>query len=107
LVLVRYCRLIRALSSFPTRTLFRSSGDGCTIVHRATTDPLVHAVPGVRPEVVDTTPGRTPVWGDLSLDALGLDLVDDRRVGQGRSEEHTSELQSRFDLVCRLLLENN
>src|SRR5699024_11310687 len=23
----------------------------------------------------------------------------------GRSEEHTSELQSRFDLVCRLLLE--
>src|SRR5699024_11488768 len=24
---------------------------------------------------------------------------------RGRSEEHTSELQSRFDLVCRLLLE--
>src|SRR5207249_10785369 len=28
-----------------------------------------------------------------------------RRVGPERSEEHTSELQSRFDLVCRLLLE--
>src|SRR5437868_8045114 len=32
-----------------------------------------------------------------------------RRLGPGgacrRSEEHTSELQSRFDLVCRLLLE--
>src|SRR5437868_12615770 len=32
-----------------------------------------------------------------------------RRYGIGlhaqRSEEHTSELQSRFDLVCRLLLE--
>src|SRR5207249_11676539 len=31
-----------------------------------------------------------------------------RRRGPGRgprSEEHTSELQSRFDLVCRLLLE--
>src|SRR5699024_12554954 len=27
------------------------------------------------------------------------------REGSGRSEEHTSELQSRFDLVCRLLLE--
>src|SRR5438067_10042047 len=27
------------------------------------------------------------------------------RAGVGRSEEHTSELQSRFDLVCRLLLE--
>src|SRR5207249_5670093 len=25
--------------------------------------------------------------------------------GSDRSEEHTSELQSRFDLVCRLLLE--
>src|SRR5699024_11960160 len=25
--------------------------------------------------------------------------------GRDRSEEHTSELQSRFDLVCRLLLE--
>src|SRR5438067_7457846 len=27
------------------------------------------------------------------------------RATNSRSEEHTSELQSRFDLVCRLLLE--
>src|SRR5699024_11562130 len=27
------------------------------------------------------------------------------RAARARSEEHTSELQSRFDLVCRLLLE--
>src|SRR5699024_11733943 len=27
-----------------------------------------------------------------------------RTISQPRSEEHTSELQSRFDLVCRLLL---
>src|SRR5699024_11255780 len=27
------------------------------------------------------------------------------KAGLDRSEEHTSELQSRFDLVCRLLLE--
>src|SRR5437868_8863998 len=27
------------------------------------------------------------------------------KIQQLRSEEHTSELQSRFDLVCRLLLE--
>src|SRR5699024_12851569 len=27
------------------------------------------------------------------------------KLGGSRSEEHTSELQSRFDLVCRLLLE--
>src|SRR5438874_9216771 len=32
--------------------------------------------------------------------------ADDRCAGLGRrSEEHTSELQSRRDLVCRLLLE--
>src|SRR6266516_8216997 len=28
-----------------------------------------------------------------------------RSHGSGRSEEHTSELQSPYDLVCRLLLE--
>src|SRR5699024_12400088 len=28
-----------------------------------------------------------------------------RQAVEDRSEEHTSELQSRFDLVCRLLLE--
>src|SRR5689334_24752617 len=28
-----------------------------------------------------------------------------RRLRQGESEEHTSELQSQFHLVCRLLLE--
>src|SRR5206468_10148024 len=31
--------------------------------------------------------------------------VRERRELPGRSEEHTSELQSRSDLVCRLLLE--
>src|SRR5690349_23379752 len=32
--------------------------------------------------------------------------VEDEALGaEGRSEEHTSELQSRRDLVCRLLLE--
>src|SRR5438067_6580695 len=30
---------------------------------------------------------------------------DDVLISSSRSEEHTSELQSRFDLVCRLLLE--
>src|SRR5699024_12745788 len=35
--------------------------------------------------------------------ALGK-TVSPAREGE-RSEEHTSELQSRFDLVCRLLLE--
>src|SRR5207249_3749015 len=38
------------------------------------------------------------------LRARGL-TVEDVRTALARSEEHTSELQSRFDLVCRLLLE--
>src|SRR5437868_14015265 len=36
-------------------------------------------------------------------DAVGIFLPMSPEVA--RSEEHTSELQSRFDLVCRLLLE--
>src|SRR5699024_11637516 len=42
--------------------------------------------------------------------AIGV-MLEHRHIAQvsmnlvNRSEEHTSELQSRFDLVCRLLLE--
>src|SRR5699024_12636462 len=45
----------------------------------------------------------------LSVSAYSLccSIISDHRYdhNQARSEEHTSELQSRFDLVCRLLLE--
>src|SRR5206468_7756979 len=43
----------------------------------------------------------------LPDDDLGVDVADELAfvVGDVRSEEHTSELQSRSDLVCRLLLE--
>src|SRR5699024_11622108 len=34
-----------------------------------------------------------------------LSVLYDKKHLNTRSEEHTSELQSRFDLVCRLLLE--
>src|SRR5207249_10234128 len=34
-----------------------------------------------------------------------LDAIGRGQIGDIRSEEHTSELQSRFDIVCRLLLE--
>src|SRR3712207_7687404 len=44
----------------------------------------------------------------LGLPPRGLDEalggVDPQRLALGRSEEHTSELQSRHYLVCRLLL---
>src|SRR5699024_11640789 len=38
-------------------------------------------------------------------DTLLTDQVNMFQKSVVRSEEHTSELQSRFDLVCRLLLE--
>src|SRR5699024_11394842 len=45
---------------------------------------------------------------DYSPEALQmLAQKKNMRVLRLRSEEHTSELQSRFDLVCRLLLEKN
>src|SRR5439155_17188669 len=51
--------------------------------------------------------------GSVKLSSRGPVFYRDRRVGLGeqafgmmkRSEEHTSELQSRGHLVCRLLLE--
>src|SRR3712207_9066862 len=47
-----------------------------------------------------------PAEGSALLDAPAVDLVlVDGRQDLLRSEEHTSELQSRQYLVCRLLLE--
>src|SRR5438067_6657641 len=46
--------------------------------------------------------------GGMTTDALGNQIPFSQAADQAalsRSEEHTSELQSRFDLVCRLLLE--
>src|SRR2546428_5135359 len=66
---------------FPYTTLFRS-------LDLAADLPQIH-------DRHDHRVDRTAV-GDLGLA---------RRGAGGRSEEHTSELQSRSDLVCRLLLE--
>src|SRR5206468_11763781 len=40
----------------------------------------------------------------LVKDLCSLPATDTRRADRRRSEEHTSELQSRSELVCRLLL---
>src|SRR3712207_7235680 len=45
-----------------------------------------------------------PLWVKMLYSALNLSLRS-RSEHRGRSEEHTSELQSRQYLVCRLLLE--
>src|SRR5258706_5681696 len=51
-------------------------------------------------------PNRVGPWGLLQPIADGLKFIlkEDYRP-KGRSEEHTSELQSLTNLVCRLLLE--
>src|SRR5438309_4401434 len=41
----------------------------------------------------------------LRRDAVDVVGLQERRQADLRSEEHTSELQSQFHLVCRLLLE--
>src|SRR5690606_40973812 len=44
-------------------------------------------------------------WGERGLTRLVLPQTTRAAAGRGlRSEEHTSELQSRENLVCRLLL---
>src|SRR5699024_12660794 len=59
--------------------------------------------------VLGLVPAQVREQVELALGLLALQ-PDDGVHGllvhhQQRSEEHTSELQSRFDLVCRLLLE--
>src|SRR2546422_2611307 len=71
---------------FPYTTLFRSSRGH-----------------GVAMRVEQVRGGVVEAWHDVHVavvDGAGA-LV----AGTGRSEEHTSELQSRLHLVCRLLLE--
>src|SRR5207249_10082520 len=52
--------------------------------------------------IVAENPDNSPMHDQKELETL-VDQVLQQH--QQRSEEHTSELQSRFDLVCRLLLE--
>src|SRR2546430_12427797 len=92
---------------FPYTTLFRSA-----VRHTSWT-----------PGRVSPPEGRTSPKPGVQLSTLSLVLIDPRlyarnlgteraevphelcRSGVRRSEEHTSELQSQSNLVCRLLLE--
>src|SRR5690349_24161169 len=83
---------------FPYTTLFRSSRRACGSRTSATPSPSL------------LRSGRgSPVLGRPSLSVTnhyGCSSTSDCTCrGFLRSEEHTSELQSRRDLVCRLLLE--
>src|SRR3712207_7633990 len=76
---------------FPYTTLFRSH---------------LRLAPGgrVRPAALDRHADRDRDWARCRHPHR-LGVVADRRYRDARSEEHTSELQSRQYLVCRLLLE--
>src|SRR5438309_6808128 len=82
---------------FPYTTLFRSGHDLLQERdHRAR-----HGL-----WVVHKGPVPTARQHDDVVDGEGLCLPPgEHRCDVGRSEEHTSELQSQFHLVCRLLLE--
>src|SRR5699024_11457078 len=58
-------------------------------------------------EFLSTLPARGATGSHLHhrSAAQWISIHAPREGSDGRSEEHTSELQSRFDLVCRLLLE--
>src|SRR5690349_25045173 len=56
--------------------------------------------------VVSELIGRMPVYALTNTNPLHFDYFTQHMpLFHRRSEEHTSELQSRRDLVCRLLLE--
>src|SRR3712207_7447928 len=76
---------------FPYTTLFRSCADEAALLQDA---------PGGR---VDDARRRRELVR-VRVGEPGIDKRS-RRLGRVRSEEHTSELQSRQYLVCRLLLE--
>src|SRR5260221_6303891 len=78
---------------FPYTTLFRSGGDEEQVV----TDLFNFVCRDFTLAILAVVKQRTPHGG--------CELVRPLRPEQLRSEEHTSELQSHSDLVCRLLLE--
>src|SRR5690606_41836389 len=85
---------------FPYTTLFRSFPEQAVsrFIRRANRFP-VHFEDGVAcPDACLLGGGIRDHIGDVN------GLIVDRQV-DARSEEHTSELQSRENLVCRLLLE--
>src|SRR5437868_12701591 len=83
---------------FPYTTLFRSTKDQSPQVNLR--DGFNRAREGA---ISSTRPCiATPRLGPIASTTIAARGSEDRLR---RSEEHTSELQSRFDLVCRLLLE--
>src|SRR3712207_8660160 len=85
---------------FPYTTLFRSAAAGLALLTRL--DATGDYFGDVLPAILVFGLGLTLTVAPLTATVLGG--VAEEHAGV-RSEEHTSELQSRQYLVCRLLLE--
>src|SRR3712207_7115959 len=86
----------------PRSTLFPS-----TTLSRSAPSTYAAAVAGAPPtsKAVPLASSAQAVRAVLLATATAATLVGRRAINPARSEEHTSELQSRQYLVCRLLLE--
>src|SRR2546430_13144627 len=92
---------------FPYTTLFRSEHDEVARLHggHVVADRLDHARGLVAEQEREVVVDRALAVVEVGVaDAAGLH-PHERLAGPRRSEEHTSELQSQSNLVCRLLLE--
>src|SRR2546430_7335058 len=82
---------------FPSTTLFRSPAP--SVVKR----PAVEVGPAVLPPPMRKAKG--PLREVMSNEVFSWAMASPTRASGKRSVEHTSELQSQSNLVCRLLLE--
>src|SRR5207248_11053515 len=90
---------------FPYTTLFRSVGAGG--LGRAGIKTSIHVGGSLRPvrsSRVEHVTGSLPENRTIPPRRRGALVIVKIPIAP-RSEEHTSELQSPYDLVCRLLLE--
>src|SRR5690606_40484897 len=90
---------------FPYTTLFRSNEACGLIVGHAAENRAVRFEPTTNVAAsskIYTIDGLEQLKIERAAEAEGLAVIG---VMHSRSEEHTSELQSRENLVCRLLLE--
>src|SRR5207247_11233176 len=93
-------------SLFPYTTLFRSEAPGMPgfmrlEFHTGAQERIGHRLHAERSQAAACT-AAVETEAEAEPEVLRAAA---RAHGQHRSEEHTSELQSRVDLVCRLLLE--
>src|SRR6267378_8655132 len=95
----------RRLLSFPLALVLslglQAAPAGAVADTEYSVHPLVSNVAGAASH---TDSDLVNAWG-LTASATSPWWVADNGTSVSRSEEHTSELQSRRDLVCRLLLE--